>query len=402
MIDTQKRGDVFVHRATLSKVAHRSLAKRAHFGRCRGARSIQRHHTVTHLLHWALHEIVSRDATQKGSYVGPDKLTFDFSSAALTPQQKREVEKLVNEKIAENAPVSWTEIPYTEAKKRSDIQQFFGDKYGDVVRVVQIGGEPRSAERLLDGALRRDACASDGRDRVVPDREGRSDRGGHSTDRSGRGRCGARLGETGSRATAGRNLKRSRARNPTSWRLPAFAEDAETEAMLEQIDARAAHLEKLEAEVREWEKQHAKAARSGIAEVARPRSRTNLRQRMPREESLRRRSDRMPTPNCFKRSCDALKSKFNGPIFLAGAANGRVALDRVCAERADVENSGEQVDSGNRADRWRQRRRPAGECAGVRDRRWQDRQALAEAGAADIRQRNCNEERGGKRKTEDN
>ena len=93
--------------------------------------AIQRHHTVTHLLHWALHEVVSRDATQKGSYVGPEKLTFDFSSAALTKQQVREVEKLVNERIAENAPVSWTEIPYAEAKQRTDIMQFFGDKYGD-------------------------------------------------------------------------------------------------------------------------------------------------------------------------------------------------------------------------------------------------------------------------------
>src|SRR5438874_11758800 len=74
--------------------------------------AIERHHTVTHLLHWALHEVVSRDAAQKGSYVGPDKLTFDFSSAALTKQQVRDVEKLVNEKIVENAPVSWTEVPY--------------------------------------------------------------------------------------------------------------------------------------------------------------------------------------------------------------------------------------------------------------------------------------------------
>ena len=81
--------------------------------------------------------------TQKGSYVGPEKLTFDFSSAALTPDQKRDVEKLVNEKIEENAPVSWTEIPYAEVKKRSDIQQFFGEKYGDTVRVLQIGGAPR-------------------------------------------------------------------------------------------------------------------------------------------------------------------------------------------------------------------------------------------------------------------
>src|SRR5439155_16167580 len=103
---------------------------------------IQRHHTVTHLLHWALHEVVSRDAVQKGSYVGPEKLTFDFSSAALTHQQVRDVEKLVNERIAEDAAVSWTEIPYADAKQRADIQQFFGDKYGDVVRVVQIGGTP--------------------------------------------------------------------------------------------------------------------------------------------------------------------------------------------------------------------------------------------------------------------
>src|SRR5712691_8767176 len=106
--------------------------------------AIERHHTVTHLLHWALHEIVSRDVAQKGSYVGPDKLTFDFSSAALTKQQKRDVENLVNEKVRENASVSWMEIPYEEAKKRSDIQQFFGEKYGDIVRVLQIGGEPKA------------------------------------------------------------------------------------------------------------------------------------------------------------------------------------------------------------------------------------------------------------------
>jgi alanyl-tRNA synthetase len=104
--------------------------------------AIQRHHTVTHLLHWALHEVVSKDATQKGSFVGPEKLTFDFSSAALTPQQLQDVEKLVNERIVENAAVSWTEVPYAEVKPRSDILQFFGDKYGDVVRVVQIGGKP--------------------------------------------------------------------------------------------------------------------------------------------------------------------------------------------------------------------------------------------------------------------
>ena len=103
--------------------------------------AIQRHHTVTHLLHWALHEVVSRDATQKGSFVGPDKLTFDFNSAPLTPQQVADIEKLVNERILENAGVSWTEVPYADVKSRKDVMQFFGDKYGDVVRVVQIGGQ---------------------------------------------------------------------------------------------------------------------------------------------------------------------------------------------------------------------------------------------------------------------
>jgi len=102
--------------------------------------AIERHHTVTHLLHWALHEVVSRDASQKGSAVGPDKLTFDFNSAALTPAQVAEIERLVNARVRENAPVAWGDFNYAEVKSRPEVMQFFGDKYGDVVRVVQIGG----------------------------------------------------------------------------------------------------------------------------------------------------------------------------------------------------------------------------------------------------------------------
>ncbi len=109
--------------------------------------AIQRHHTVTHLLHWALHEVVSREASQKGSFVGPDKLTFDFNAAPLTPQQIADIEQLVNERILENAGVSWTEVKYNHLRDRKDIMQFFGDKYGDWVRVVQIGGQPTG----LDG-----------------------------------------------------------------------------------------------------------------------------------------------------------------------------------------------------------------------------------------------------------
>jgi alanyl-tRNA synthetase len=109
--------------------------------------AIERHHTVTHILHWALHEVVNKDATQKGSSVTPDKLTFDFNSAALTSQQISDIERLVNERIVANDPVSWTEVPYVEAKANNGIMALFGEKYGDLVRVVQIGGQ----RNKLDG-----------------------------------------------------------------------------------------------------------------------------------------------------------------------------------------------------------------------------------------------------------
>jgi alanyl-tRNA synthetase len=148
VVSTQKSGDTWLHvlgpdteplpsagsNVTLSVDATRRQA-------------IERHHTVTHLLHWALHEVVSREATQKGSYVGPEKLTFDFSSAPLRPEQVADVERLVNERVVENRIVSWTDVPYAEVRSRKEIMQFFGEKYGDRVRVVQIGGR-RSA---LDG-----------------------------------------------------------------------------------------------------------------------------------------------------------------------------------------------------------------------------------------------------------
>ena len=140
VVDTQKFGDTWLHFIEGDE-APAAGAVADQFVNTRRRDAIQRHHTVTHLLHWALHEVVSKEASQKGSSVGPDKLTFDFNSAALTPQQVVDVEKLVNERILENAGVSWTEVPYADVRSREDVMQFFGDKYGDVVRVVQIGGK---------------------------------------------------------------------------------------------------------------------------------------------------------------------------------------------------------------------------------------------------------------------
>jgi alanyl-tRNA synthetase len=59
----------------------------------------------------------------------------------LTPQQVAEIERLVNERVVENAGVSWSEVPYADVKSRKDVMQFFGDKYGELVRVVQVGGQ---------------------------------------------------------------------------------------------------------------------------------------------------------------------------------------------------------------------------------------------------------------------
>jgi alanyl-tRNA synthetase len=110
-------------------------------------RPVEAHHTATHLLHWGLHEVVSRDAAQQGSAVDEERLRFDFNSAAVTADQIEEIEARVNAHIAADEPVSWSEVPHASIKERGDIMQFFGDKYGELVRVVQIGGTPRQ----LDG-----------------------------------------------------------------------------------------------------------------------------------------------------------------------------------------------------------------------------------------------------------
>jgi alanyl-tRNA synthetase len=102
---------------------------------------IQRNHTATHLFHWALHKVVSKESRQRGSLVATDRLRFDFNNPEkLSDAQIAEIEKLINDKIHANEPVTWSEVPFTEVQKHPAIQQFFGEKYGDVVRVLQMGG----------------------------------------------------------------------------------------------------------------------------------------------------------------------------------------------------------------------------------------------------------------------
>ena len=105
-------------------------------------KAVQRHHSATHVLHWALRSVLGQHIQQAGSFVGPDRLRFDFTHfEQITPPQLREIERLCHEKILENDPVAWYEVPYSE--KPADVIAFFGEKYGDVVRIVDMGGWSR-------------------------------------------------------------------------------------------------------------------------------------------------------------------------------------------------------------------------------------------------------------------
>src|SRR5690606_4963755 len=101
--------------------------------------AIRRNHTGTHILHWALREVLGKHVKQQGSLVAPDRLRFDFSHyEALTPEQIREIEDLANREILDNAPVRHYETTMEEARAVGAIA-FFGEKYGEIVRVLEAG-----------------------------------------------------------------------------------------------------------------------------------------------------------------------------------------------------------------------------------------------------------------------
>ncbi|MBQ9558545.1 MAG: alanine--tRNA ligase [Bacteroidaceae bacterium] len=138
IIDTKSENGLTVHIAkTLPKQPE------AQFMACVDVdlrRACEANHTATHLLDQALRQVLGTHVEQKGSLVTPEYLRFDFSHfQKVTPEELRQVERLVNEKIRENIPLQdHRDMPIEEAKKLGAIA-LFGEKYGDHVRVVQFG-----------------------------------------------------------------------------------------------------------------------------------------------------------------------------------------------------------------------------------------------------------------------
>jgi alanyl-tRNA synthetase len=262
--------------------------------------AIERHHTVTHLLHWALHEVVSKDAVQKGSFVGPEKLTFDFSSAPLTPQQIADVEKLVNERILENAGVSWTEVPYSEVKSRKDVMQFFGDKYGDKVRVVQIGGKPTALDGYsmeLCGGTHTRATGEIGLFRIVAE---------------------SATGAGIRRIEAVAGLEAYKQANEQLQLIKTLAGKINTPVT--ELEKK---IESLLAQQKDLEKQLKSSQQKQAAETAR-----TLTAKAQTIGSTRVIIEKVsPADGDFLQSiADSLKGQFNGVVVLGGSTNGAVAL----------------------------------------------------------------------------
>ena len=130
--------DVFVHRGVVAEGFVRAgESARAAVDAAR-RRAIRRNHTATHLLHRALRLVIGPETRQAGSLVAPDRLRFDFTSLdAVAPDQLRRAAEIVNHAIVADDPVTTETKPYAEAVE-GGAMALFGEKYGEVVRVVAV------------------------------------------------------------------------------------------------------------------------------------------------------------------------------------------------------------------------------------------------------------------------
>ncbi len=140
--DVQRAGEIVIHVGTVQGSAPADAANLPVSARVDVARrdATRANHTATHLLHKVLKEVLGEHVQQMGSYVGPDRLRFDFSNPqGLAPEQIEEIERRVNAAIARNAPLKTTVEDLNAARARG-VVALFGEKYADKVRVVDVGG----------------------------------------------------------------------------------------------------------------------------------------------------------------------------------------------------------------------------------------------------------------------
>jgi len=135
--DVQKENDIFIHigRLVSGKINDKEVTARVNAKR---RKDIARNHTATHLLHAALRQVLGTHLHQKGSFVAPDRLRFDFTHfKAIEKNELNAVEKIVNEKIRENLPVNIYYDNLENARKKGAMA-LFGEKYEKRVRVIEI------------------------------------------------------------------------------------------------------------------------------------------------------------------------------------------------------------------------------------------------------------------------
>ncbi len=137
--DTQLVGEVVLHYGTLVQ-GQIAVGDTVDLQVDPHRAATMKNHTGTHILNWALREVLGEHVQQKGSLVDPEKTRFDFSHPkALAPEEIERVERLVNEKIRQNLPVSAAEVAQQDALKITGLRAVFGERYPDRVRVLAVG-----------------------------------------------------------------------------------------------------------------------------------------------------------------------------------------------------------------------------------------------------------------------
>jgi len=163
--DTTKVANCVIHKGKVAEGAFSIADEVKAIVNQKTREAIKKNHTATHLLQWALQQVLGDSVAQQGSLVCPDYLRFDFTyPRALTGVQVKKVEEMVREKIAQDLPVTCVVMPKSKAEKLGAMA-LFGEKYGNEVRVVAIGA--KTSEKITE-AFSREFCGGTHLDSIGP------------------------------------------------------------------------------------------------------------------------------------------------------------------------------------------------------------------------------------------